>query len=156
MDADSMIDAKNRYYGFDIAPGYWDWLVAAHHRGTVHTVKSVRDEVELGNDQLAMWMKGLPKGFSISPTAGDATAFETLATWAEAGYFKDSAASEFQSKGDFFLVGQSLSNNSVVVTNELSEPNRKSRVKIPDACDHLGVECITAFEMLRRERVQLK
>lgn len=29
LDANVFIEAKNRYYGFDLAPGFWDWLDAA-------------------------------------------------------------------------------------------------------------------------------
>ncbi len=30
LDANVFIDAKNRYYGFDIVPAFWDWLQQAH------------------------------------------------------------------------------------------------------------------------------
>ena len=26
LDADTLIQAKNTYYAFDLAPGFWDWL----------------------------------------------------------------------------------------------------------------------------------
>ena len=26
LDADTLIDAKNRYYDFDVCPGFWDWI----------------------------------------------------------------------------------------------------------------------------------
>lgn len=26
LDANVFIEAKNRYYGFDICPGFWRWL----------------------------------------------------------------------------------------------------------------------------------
>jgi len=31
VDANVLIEAKNRYYAFDIAPGFWAWLDQAHH-----------------------------------------------------------------------------------------------------------------------------
>ena len=33
VDANILIDAKNRYYAFDIAPGFWAWLEQAHRSG---------------------------------------------------------------------------------------------------------------------------
>ena len=35
VDANVLIEAKNRYYAFDIAPGFWKWLNQAHAQGTV-------------------------------------------------------------------------------------------------------------------------
>ena len=26
LDSDTLIQAKNEYYGFDLCPGFWDWL----------------------------------------------------------------------------------------------------------------------------------
>ena len=33
VDANVLIEAKNRYYAFDIAPGFWKWLDQAHAQG---------------------------------------------------------------------------------------------------------------------------
>lgn len=30
IDSNVLIEAKNRYYAFDIAPGFWTWLEQAH------------------------------------------------------------------------------------------------------------------------------
>ncbi len=35
LDSDVFIQAKNRHYGFDIVPAWWDWLVQAHQAGRV-------------------------------------------------------------------------------------------------------------------------
>jgi len=33
IDANVFIEAKNRYYGFDICPAFRDWLIAANADG---------------------------------------------------------------------------------------------------------------------------
>ena len=35
VDTNVLIEAKNRYYAFDIAPGFWKWLNQEHAQGTV-------------------------------------------------------------------------------------------------------------------------
>lgn len=45
LDSDVFIQAKNRHYGFDIVPAWWDWLEQAHQDGRVFTVQACRDEV---------------------------------------------------------------------------------------------------------------
>lgn len=34
VDANVLIEAKNRYYAFDIAPGFWAWLEQGHRTGS--------------------------------------------------------------------------------------------------------------------------
>jgi len=45
VDANVLIEAKNRYYGFDIAPGFWDWLDMANGRSIVCSIEPVRMEL---------------------------------------------------------------------------------------------------------------
>ena len=35
IDANILIEAKNRYYAFDLAPGFWDWLEGAYRQDLV-------------------------------------------------------------------------------------------------------------------------
>ena len=43
VDANVLIEAKNRYYAFDIAPGFWKWLDQAHAQGTVSSRVKIPD-----------------------------------------------------------------------------------------------------------------
>ena len=43
VDANVLIEAKNRYYAFDIAPGFWKWLNQAHAQGTVSSRVKIPD-----------------------------------------------------------------------------------------------------------------
>ena len=71
IDSDVLIDAKNRHYGFDIVPGFWEWLENAHLAGSVFVVQKVADEVQQGGDELASWMKRQPGSFKIQADASD-------------------------------------------------------------------------------------
>lgn len=33
LDTNVLIEAKNRYYAFDLAPGFWAWIGEAHRQG---------------------------------------------------------------------------------------------------------------------------
>jgi hypothetical protein len=68
LDANVFIDAKNRYFAFDIVPAFWDWLVVQHQAANVFTVQAVYDEIVGGGDDLAAWMKAQPASFG-SPLA---------------------------------------------------------------------------------------
>ncbi len=40
LDANTFIEAKNTYYSFAVAPGFWGWLLAAH--GEASSARSSR------------------------------------------------------------------------------------------------------------------
>lgn len=50
IDTNVLVEAKNRYYAFDIAPGFWAWLQQAHQQSHVCSIEPVRDELLIGND----------------------------------------------------------------------------------------------------------
>ncbi len=60
IDANILIEAKNRYYAFDLAPGFWDWLEGAYRQDLVCSIEAVRDELLQGNDELAEWTRANP------------------------------------------------------------------------------------------------
>ncbi len=39
LDTNVFIEAKNRYYSFDICPAFWGWLAAASKTKTVASIK---------------------------------------------------------------------------------------------------------------------
>lgn len=42
LDTNVFIDAANAYYAFDLAPGYWDFLVQLFNSHHAVSIKSVR------------------------------------------------------------------------------------------------------------------
>ena len=76
-----------------------------------------------------------------------------VALWARKAEYEERAIREFLEVADYFLVSQALADGDVVVTHERRD-NTKRKIKIPNACAELGVECITPLQMLRRERAR--
>lgn len=151
LDANVFIDAKNRYFAFDIVPAFWDWLVAQHQAGKAFTVQAVYDEIIGGGDDLAAWMKSQPASFRLTPTAADSASLARVSTWALTYGFKAAAVSEFLQSADYFIVAQALTLGHTVVTHETPDPAAKKRVKIPDACVAVGVAWVSPFKWLRSE-----
>ena len=50
---------------------------------------------------------------------------------------------------DYHLVAQAHAGAHIVVTHEVPSASTR-KIKIPDACIGLGVQCMTPYEMLRR------
>ena len=79
LDANTLIEAKNRYYQMSICPGYWDLLLKANQAGKVNSIRSVRDELKRGNDKLAEWAKEHAPLFLDESDDATQTAFAEVA-----------------------------------------------------------------------------
>ncbi len=63
------------------------------------------------------------------------------------------AISNFFQVADYYLVAHALAHKYVMVTHEVPA-NSTKRIKIPNACIGIGVQHMTPFEMLRREKAR--
>lgn len=155
VDANVLIEAKNRYYAFDIAPGFWAWLDRAHEQAVACSIEAVRDELLDGNDELADWAR-TNAGFFRSIDQGTTQHFPALTVWANSRNFTTSAIADFTgNNADYLLVAHAREHQHVVVTHERSHPNARARVLIPDACIAMGVTTADTFQMLRQTGAQL-
>ena len=149
LDTNVFIDAANAYYAFDLAPGYWDFLVQLFDSHHAVSIKSVYDELgEAGDgDPLQDWARANKQHF-VAPDSRVVACYQRVIAWAKNNY-DSPAVIEFQRVADSWIVAHALANGWVVVTHEKSAPRSKRRIKIPDACAALGVECLNPFMMLR-------
>lgn len=151
LDANVFIDAKNRYYGFDVCPGFWDWLLQEHLGGRAFSVRQVGDELLAGADTLANWAQERGDDFFLPPDAATLAAMGTVAQWATTqGGYTPGALNTFLQAADFYLVAHALARGDTVVTHEVPRPS-VHRVMIPSVCVGLQVPYINPFQMLNRE-----
>lgn len=155
VDANILIEAKNRYYAFDIAPGFWTWLEQGHQAGELISIDAVRDELLSGDDELADWARDHP-GFFLPVDQRTAQNFAPLSMWAARQDYRQDALNVFSSdQADFLLIAHAAGHGDTVVTNELPSPNARKRVKVPDACAAMGVEYVDIFTVLRTTGAKL-
>jgi len=155
IDASSLIEAKDRYYGFDFCPGYWDWLLRENARGVVFSIDKVGRELEAGNDDLAVWAKANAANFFLPVDQPTLTAMPHIVTWINGANFRPQAVPPFLAGADPFLIAFALVGGHTVVTDEVFVPGERRSVKIPAVCQQFNVACIDPFEMLRREGARL-
>jgi hypothetical protein len=149
-----LIDAKNRYYGFDLCPGFWDALLTAHEACSVYSLDHVRDELLSGEDDLKSWVEQLPDGFFLPSTSvGIAEGFRQMQSWAHGSpQFTDAAKMHFARCADGWLVAAAMVHHAKVVTLETFNPDIKKAIKIPNVARQFRVECVDTFEMLKSLR----
>ena len=153
LDTNVLITAKNLYYGIDFCPGFWEWIENKGSDGVVCSVSKVKDEITSGDDELAEWVKTLPREFFLQPQQSDVEALQRVSSWVAGGLY-DQAAAQFLQIADYYLCAQALGGGYTVVTLETPADGRR-RIKNPSVCIAMGVPYINTFDMLRRERVRL-
>jgi hypothetical protein len=157
LDADVFITAKNRYYAFDLAPGFWNSLIHHSGSGRILSIDYVKGELEKGKDQLAQWAKNDFSHAFISTDEGDVQeSYKEIMTWVQGqNQFSDAAKADFARGADGWLVAYAKAKGCIVVTLETINPEIKRKVPIPNVCQAFGVQFVDTFEMLRRLGVQL-
>jgi len=156
LDSNFFIQAHRFYYPIDVAAGFWNKVRQLAEQGKVISIDKVKKELYDKNDALEDWCRNnLPENF-FKDTSEVMAAYAQVTAWAMARnrHYLPNALNEFLNadEADAFLVAYCLadSTNRFVVTHEISEPNRKNRVKIPDACIALNVTYVNTIEMFRQ------
>jgi predicted nucleic acid-binding protein len=152
LDANVFIEAAHRYYAFDIAPAFWDNLVAHASNGRIQSIDRIKRQLEVGKDDLARWIKdgNLGDAFADTGNADVIQSFSALMAWVQANaQFMDAAKARFANDPDGWLVAFARVKGYIVVTHETPRPEARSRVPIPNVCLAFGVRFMDTFEMLR-------
>jgi len=134
LDTDSLIQAKNGPYGFDIAPGFWAFLEQKASEEIIASSVIVYGELEDGaEDDLLQWAKQQKDvGFFVDADLLVQTAFRQIADYVNNTYLQYQA-SEFLNGADPWIIAHAKAYGGRVVTFEKRAPNSK-KPKIPDIC----------------------
>jgi hypothetical protein len=151
LDANTLIEAKNRYYSMTICPGYWAWILQSHGQGIVASIETVGYELKQGNDELAAWAKQ-HKGlfWDVSDDATQA-AFAQVATHvaSQSQLMKSGAVNEFLAGADPWLIAKAMATpDCILVTHEQFNPQMKRKFSIPNVCQAFGVQWVNTFQAL--------
>jgi len=156
LDANVLITARDQYYGFNMVPEFWAWLLHHAEAGTVKLPWEVIEEVSSGSDQkkgrdpLLSWVSDKDNRRKLD--LGEAT-FEHVSRVLDIGYSPDLTPEQVAIKqGDAFVLAHALVDPAgrCVVSNEVSQPRKASHNrKLPDAARALNIRCINTFEFVR-------
>jgi hypothetical protein len=138
LDANIFIEAKQRYYAFDVCPGFWDALVWHHANGSIISVDRVKAELEVHQDELTNWAcaDALSLCFVSTDVEAVVSAYGDAVTWVMAQDFTDEAKAQFadQKEADAWVIAYAKANWATVVTHEKPVKDIKRRVPIPNVC----------------------
>lgn len=151
LDANAFIEAKRRYYGFDICPGYWEALAQFNAAGRLLSIDRVQTELLKGNDELKAWAETAPATmFASTDDAAVIDIYARMQAWAAGKpQYTEEAKADFAAKADAWLIAYAARYGLTLVTHEVLAPEARSRVPMPNACNDFGVEYTDVFTMLR-------
>jgi hypothetical protein len=158
LDANAFIQAKRRFYPFEICPGYWAALKWHQQQGNLCSIDKVQQELERGGDDLTTWINSVfgKDGFAETDGSAVTNAYKEMLAWVTAqSQFNDAAKAKFQEVADGWLSAFAKANNCTVVTLEEFDPVIRKSVPLPNVCKAFDVQWITPYEMLRRLGVKL-
>lgn len=151
LDTNVFVEAHRRYYGFDICPGFWDWLLHHQEANRVLSIDRVRQELKTG-DALDQWIKDTaPSDLFHSTQDGAVIAnFGSMMAWVQdEAQFTAAAKAEFAQVADGWLAAFAKAHGHTLVTHEELAPTAKKRVPLPNVCKQFGIEYQDTFAMLR-------
>jgi len=156
VDSNFFIQAHRVNYPLDVAFSFWNKVKQLAEDGRIISIDKVKNEIFDKNDALEGWCKtNLPSGF-FQDTTLVMEAYGLVSAWAisKSNHYLQNALNEFLNadEADAFIVAYALAEpeNRIIVTQEISEPNRKNKIKIPDACKDLNVSYVNTIDMFRR------
>lgn len=157
LDANTLIVANNTYYPVDAVPEFWDWLEHQCRNGAIKVPGEIMDEMEAGGqtpgqDRLCDWLKqGETRASLLLNERVDGGLVRAVLSGA---YGDNLTEGELEKIGrDPFLVAYGLAapRDRCVVTAEVSAPaKQRANVKVPNACDKMGVPWCDPFALYRR------
>lgn len=155
VDSNFFIQAHRSTYPLDVALGFWNKVKLLATAGTIISIDKVRDELYDKNDDLEIWCKtNLPQDF-FKDSSAMMSEYVRVSSWASSmqHHYLPHALNEFLAadEADAFLVSYTLADisNRCIVTQEVSNPNQRNRIKIPDCCDIFSVNYMNIMDMFR-------
>lgn len=133
IDSDVFIQAKDRHYGLDFCPAFWDWLIRANEDGRVFSVEQVGDELTGHDDDLKTWAAGRDERFFLRATSDIVPRLGEVSAWITAQGYEEAAINTFLEAADYFLIAHALAGGHTVVTHEVAAATVR-KVKIPNVC----------------------
>jgi hypothetical protein len=138
-----------RHHPQDIFKRLWEGLDQAIAAGEVRSPEEVLHELEGGEDDLAKILAAkdglfLPLDEPLARATADVQAQCQLTD-----------PDGERSRGDPFVVAAAQLSGGIVVSGERPRKEATARMKIPDACSHLGIPHVDWFAFLRAMRWDL-
>lgn len=145
VDTSSMVRAWHEAYAIDVFPTFWDNIEELIDDGRFIAPDEVFRETKRRDDDLHKWFKKRKECFvAIDDDLQDAVS----GVMAEFQFLVKNRPGK--NAADPWVIALAMVNEATVVTEE-SYDNSKKYPKIPQVCQHYGIDYINVLELARKE-----
>jgi hypothetical protein len=155
VDSNIFLQAKNLHYRFEFCNHFWTWVERAHAGGIVCSTSKVKEELLKGKDDdpVKKWALQLPSTFFMADDTDPKilSKYKEIMQWTATNtHFTDPAKKEFARAdiADAFLIATAMAYGHEIITHELSKPERRNKIQIPDAAANFGVKTHFVYDVL--------
>jgi Domain of unknown function (DUF4411) len=155
LDSNVFIEMKNGPYGFEIAPRFWEWIEREAEAGILYSSSKVYRELSDYHDELAVWVKARAESkLFIEPDVETQVRYRDIADYAETA-FPPHRVSKFLEGADPWVIAQAWRDGTTVITQEGHVDASSRKPKIPNICEHFGVEYMNLYQLVRLRNLRL-
>ena len=152
LDTNIFVEAHRRHYPFDVFPILWERIIDISSRNLICSIDKVEREINTNQDELTQWcsLKLTPDFFKNSSVSIDT--YMVIANWTyNHEQYTQEAKDEFLATdlADSWLVAYAKEKDLVIVTHEISQPQIKRKIKIPEVCEAFEVRYVNLIQMFR-------
>lgn len=161
IDTNVFIQAKDSFYGMDIAPSFWKQIDERIRDGRLTLCRFIVDELTKGKDNLSRWIVNndyseviLEESFYEDVLDN----YEKISDYVESHpKWSDENKKKFLKGADSWVIAVAMAVNGIVVTQEkkIDDANNTKKVKIPNVAEHFGVETMDIFTYMRETNMIL-
>lgn len=152
LDANTFVEAKNRYYNMTVCPAYWGWILQQRVLDQVASITMVGDELKKGDDELASWAKDHAELFLDVHDETTQECFMIVVEYVvgQTEKMKIGAVEDFLSGADPWLIAKAMATGCTVVTHERHHADVIKKFLIPNVCDVFSVPWMNTFDLLHK------
>ena len=155
VDSNFFIQAHRATYPLDVATSFWTKVRELAKAGTIISIDKVKKELFDKNDDLEDWcVNNLPADF-FKNSSSALDKYGQISAWviSRNSHYLPQAINEFldADEADAFLIAYALADvrNRILITHEVSQPEKRKKIKIPEPCDAFGVKYMNTIQMFR-------
>lgn len=154
LDSNTLIESARRFYPFDMAMKFWDFLVLQGQNKVLCSIDKVQDEILRGDDELKDWSQHDFHEF-FCPTAEEVivSSYAKIVKHVQAHpQYNQRAKDEFMraDNADAWVLAYAKAHDLTIVSHEKYDAQIRKRVLIPNVCAELAIAYCDLFDMLRK------
>ena len=152
FDANILLEANNRYYGLDFAPGFWEFIERESIKTTLKSSDMIFAELKSFGDAVSKWIDERKDDiFDVSSDEEEIQKyFVEIADFVNTHpVYSAAEKARFLSGADPWLIAACKYLDATLVTQEVLVPANSRKVKIPNIANEFGITTINTFDMIR-------